>query len=102
MLPIFTEFFDVGFLRLLWALFVQYLVATGFLLPEQQSQWEQGWGHIISVAGTVIFIAIWQWHAHKKDVTKVIEKTETVVTPTAGFFQSIVKKAKSTLVENPQ
>ncbi len=82
------EFLDVGFFRLLWALFVQYLVATNFLQPEQQQMWVDGAGHIISVAGTVIFLAIWQYKAHHKSTVKVTTKTgtqtieETIENPT--------------------
>jgi hypothetical protein len=74
MFPLLIEFFDAGFLRLLWALFVEYLVASGFLTSEQHDQWIDGLGHIIGIAGTVVFLAIWQWHSHKKSLQ--IQTTE--------------------------
>lgn len=92
MLPTLIEFFDVGFLRLLWALFVEYLVATGFLNADQHDQWINGVGHIISVAGTVVFLAIWQWHSHKKSVTKVVETVEVTPVVKDNFFKSFLKR----------
>jgi len=72
------EFFDVAFFRLFWALLIDYLIASGYLLPEQRQQWVEGYSHIIGVMGAVIFIAIWQYHSHKKDLAT---GTTTVSTP---------------------
>jgi hypothetical protein len=66
-----VEFIDVAFFRLIFNLLVDYLVATGYLLPEQRDQWVQGWAQLIGVAGAVVFMGIWQYHSHKKDATKV-------------------------------
>lgn len=90
MIPVLVEFFDVGFFRLLWVLFVDYLVATGFLVPDQRQQWVEGWGHLIGVAGAVVFMAIWQYHSHKKNTTAT---AEVAVSATRGSFIASLLKA---------
>jgi hypothetical protein len=45
------ELVDAQFLRLLWVLFIDYLIATGYLLPEQRTVWVDGFVHIIGAAG---------------------------------------------------
>ncbi len=85
-------FFDAGLLRLIFTLLVDYLITAGFLLPEQRQQWVDGWGHVIGIAGGVIFMAIWQYHSHKKDLLKqpvTITKTSTEITQPETTTQSV-------------
>lgn len=64
------SFFDLAFLRVIFNLIVDYLISTGYLLPQQRDQWVNGWSHIIGIIGAVIFMAIWQHQSHKKEITK--------------------------------
>jgi len=72
------EFFDVAFLRLVFNLIVDYLITTGYLLPEQREQWVQGSAHIIGLVAAVTFMAIWQHKGHKKTVAST--ESTTVIT----------------------
>lgn len=78
-----TEFIDAAFLRLVWALLVDYLVASGFLFPEQRQVWVEGYVHILNAIGSIVFIAIWLHHANKKEKlknTSTITATQTIET----------------------
>ena len=70
MMPFFVDFLDTAFLRLLWSLFVDYLVSSGFLMPGQRQIWVDGYAHILGVAGAILFTGIWLHHSNKKDQIK--------------------------------
>jgi membrane associated rhomboid family serine protease len=94
----FIEFIDAGLLRLIFNLLVDYLISAGYLLPTQRQQWVDGYAHILGIFGAVVFMAIWQWHSHKKDATKqqldvtvtenkpAIPQTPAGATPSAVSF----------------
>ena len=78
-------FFDVALVRYLFALAVDYLIATGFLMPEQRETWVNGGAHLLGVLGFVVFTAIWQYKSHHKpkevDVTlKTDDTTDKIET----------------------
>lgn len=76
------ELLDAGLVRLFVSLFVDYLISTGFLLPQQRQQWVEGWAQIVGGAGALVFIAIWQYHSHKKETLKVITQLPNQTTET--------------------
>ncbi len=86
------EFFDAGFLRLVWALLVDYLVSSGYLLPDQRQLWVEGYVHIVGAAGAILFVGIWMHHSNKKetlkDLNQMVAKTKTGI---LGGFTTALK-----------
>lgn len=79
----FIEIFDTQFLRLVWALFVDYLISSGYLLPQQRQLWVDGYVNIVGAIGAIIFLGIWLHHANKKDYQKQL--TGDVANNTTAF-----------------
>lgn len=92
-----VEFFDVAFLRLVFNLVIDYLIAAGYLLPEQREQWVQGYAHIIGILGAVIFMAIWQHKSHKKIVTT---DSTTVIKDTTELPEPVITETKEVRVRD--
>jgi hypothetical protein len=70
-----AEFIDSAFLRMLWVLFIDYLISAGYLLPEQRTLWEQSYINIIGVAGAMIFMGLWMHHSNKKELAGPVDKS---------------------------
>jgi len=98
MLPL-IEFFDAAFLRLVWALLVDYLIASGFLFPEQRQVWVEGYVHILNAIGSIIFIAIWLHHANKKETVKNLQTTTTQVTTSNGALSGLLSGLKNFVIK---
>lgn len=98
----FLGFFDAAFIRLFWALLVDYLVSTGYLLPEQRQLWVDGYMNIVGAVGAIIFIAIWMHHSNKKEQISH-EKGHLPIGIFAGLFSGlkkfIIKEKTTTTVE---
>ena len=81
----------IMFLRLIFGLFIDLLIANGFLLPEQREVWTNGYTTIIGAIGAAVLLAIYQYHSHKKDFLR----EERGVVPEGGTFGRFVNNIKS-------
>jgi drug/metabolite transporter (DMT)-like permease len=93
-----VEFFDAAFLRLLWALVVDYLVTSGYLLPEQRQLWVEGYVHIVSAIGAILFIGIWMHHSNKKESLATLQQNVTTTTR-SPFFGTLLASLKNFVIK---
>ena len=55
----------IMFLRLVFGLFIDLLIANGYLLPEQRELWVGGALNIIGALGATTLLGIYQYQSHK-------------------------------------
>jgi hypothetical protein len=97
------EFFDAAFFRLVWVLFIDFLITTGYLEPSQRQPWVDGYVYIIGAFFAMVFSGIWMHHKNKRELADGQSTTKTnIFSIVRRLLDKIVIITPKSVSETPQ